>query len=252
MQQDVVTAVHTDGPTGPAPVLVVCEHASNHFPAHFGTLGLDAEARMSHAAWDPGALDQARRLAQALNAPLVHGGVSRLIYDCNRPPEAPGAITAQSERFAVPGNQNLTPSERQARVDLVYTPFSKAVGNAIVTARPHALITMHSFTPVYHGTKRDVEIGILHDTDTRLADALLAALADAPYQVARNAPYGPEDGVTHTLREHALPGQLLNVMIELRSDLLENETGRERIAAILLKGLQSALSACAPTLEGKV
>ena len=90
-------AVTTLGPKGPAPVLILCEHASNAFPAEFGTLGLDDDARRSHAAWDPGALDIARRLSDAWAAPLVHSNVSRLIYDCNRPPEAPDAMPADAK-----------------------------------------------------------------------------------------------------------------------------------------------------------
>jgi predicted N-formylglutamate amidohydrolase len=93
---------------------------------------------------------------------------------------------------------------------------------------------MHSFTPVYKGTQRQVEIGLLHDSDSRLADAMLEL---APTQtgcvVRRNEPYGPQDGVTHTLKEHALPKTLPNVMIEVRNDLIQTE-GQQRDMAILL------------------
>jgi predicted N-formylglutamate amidohydrolase len=39
---------------------------------------------------------------------------------------------------------------------------------------------------------------------------------------AKNDPYGPADGVTHTLKEHGLSNGLLNVMIEVRNDLIAN------------------------------
>ena len=89
--------VMTEGPGGPSPVLLLCEHASRRLPPEFGDLGLSADVRSSHVAWDPGALNLARHLAVALDAPLVAGGVSRLLYDCNRPPDAPGAVPARSE-----------------------------------------------------------------------------------------------------------------------------------------------------------
>ncbi len=54
-------------------------------PDSFDGLGLDAEALNAHIAWDPGAVDVARQLSTALDAPLVEAGLSRLLIDCNRP-----------------------------------------------------------------------------------------------------------------------------------------------------------------------
>ena len=87
-----------------------------------------------------------------------------------------------------------------------------------------------------------VEIGVLHDADTRLADALLAALPGTPPQVDRNQPYGPEHGVTHTLKRHALPANRLNVMLEVRNDLIADDAGVERIGALLAPALKQALA----------
>lgn len=90
-------------------------------------------------------------------------------------------------------------------------------------------------------------MGILHDDDSRLADAMLARAPSLPHRrIARNVPYGPEDGVTHTLRLHALPNGLPNVMLELRNDLLATGPAREEIAAELLTLLRPALAALMP------
>ena len=105
------------------------------------------------------------------------------------------------------------------------------------------LVTVHSFTPIYYGKPRAVEVGVLHDADARLADALLSDLAGfASMAVRRNEPYGPADGVTHTLKEHALPGGHLNVMLELRNDLLAGEAGQSAMAASLADWLTQALT----------
>lgn len=236
-------AAQTEGLTGPAPALVVCEHASDAMPAEFADLGLSGDVLHSHVAWDPGALALSRHLARALSAPLVAGTVSRLIYDCNRPPEAADAVPARSEVYDIPGNQGLDAAARADRARRVYVPFCNAVELALDTARPKALITVHSFTPVYFGQPRPVEIGILHDADHRLADALLQALEDSPHDIRRNAPYGPEDGVTHTLKARALPRGLLNVMLEVRNDLLADADGIARIGALLAPALRAALAA---------
>lgn len=233
--------VAIDNPQGRGDVLLVCEHASRRVPAAFGTMGLSEEALASHIAWDPGALAVSRLMARQLDATLIHQRFSRLIYDCNRPPDSPGAIRDTSETYRIPGNENLSDAEKAARANAIYFPFQNRISDEIAarTARGQAtvLVTVHSFTPVYFGTQRDVEIGILHDKDSRLADRMLAAAADTNlYRVERNEPYGPADGVTHTLKLHAQPAGLLNVMIEIRNDLIENEIG-QGVAADFLSGL---------------
>ncbi|SFR60679.1 Predicted N-formylglutamate amidohydrolase [Yoonia tamlensis] len=213
--------VQIDNPTGRSAAVLVCEHASCNIPAALAGLGLSQDARQSHAAWDPGALAVAQRMSQRLDAVLVSSTVSRLVYDCNRPPSAPDAMPAKSEVFDVPGNVGLTQAARDARTNAYYLPFQTALAAQIAKMHAPIIVTIHSFTPVYHGQARAVEIGVLHDDDTRLADAMLeTAAAHTSALVLRNDPYGPENGVTHTLREHALPGGHLNVMLEVRNDLI--------------------------------
>lgn len=232
-------------PAGRSPLLIVCEHASRRLPESLGTLGLSDEALSSHIAWDPGALAVSKELARLLDAQLVYQRFSRLAYDCNRPPEAAGAMPELSEIYEIPGNRALTASERESRTEALYTPFHRAVTDAIEarTARGQetVLVTMHSFTPVYMGHRRTVEIGILHDSDSRLADAMLDAAAGLAYDIRRNEPYGPADGVTHTLIKHGLARDLRNVMIEVRNDLIRNEDGQRVMADLLARLLSEAL-----------
>lgn len=229
--QDHVLSVNAGGASS---VVLVCEHASNHIPVDLDDLGLSADARASHAAWDPGAMAVASRMAQRLDAPLIASGVSRLVYDCNRPPTAPDAMLARSEVFDIPGNMDLTQADRDARTKAYYRPFEAALRAVLHRVAHPVLVTVHSFTPVYHGVYRPVEIGILHDRDTRLADAMLdGAPTHTAVNVQRNAPYGPQDGVTHTLKVHALPGGHQNVMLEIRSDLIQTPEQQEAMAKML-------------------
>ena len=236
--------VKTTREGAPGKVLLVCEHASRFIPEGLANLGLDAETSLSHIAWDPGAMKVAEHLSESLNAALVSQKISRLVYDCNRPPESPDAVRDKSEIFNIPGNSGLTAAERDERTTYIYEPFRKALAGQVKTRPETVLVTIHSFTPVYNGQTRDVEIGILHDEDSRLADAmLLAAAANPAYRTKRNDPYGPADGVTHTLVEHAAPVGLLNVMIEIRNDLLLTKNDRHKVAAWLGDILTSALDA---------
>jgi predicted N-formylglutamate amidohydrolase len=223
--------------------VVVCEHASASIPPQFNNLGLSPSALQSHVAWDPGAIELAAKIAARLDAVLVASKISRLVYDCNRPPEAPDAMPALTEVCDVPGNADLSAAQKAERVATYYEPFRATL--AAVTGEKSApvLVTVHSFTPVFHGQKRDVEIGILHDRDTRLADAMLSmATAHTDHAVSRNEPYGPDDGVTHTLKEHALPGGHLNVMLEVRNDLIADEPAQTTMAEMLSNWLSHAIT----------
>ena len=240
--------VAVEGLGSQGPYVFVCEHASNRLPARLGNLGLDDDALMSHIAWDPGALAVARIMAKNLNSVLISQRFSRLVYDCNRPPEAPDSMPTLSEIYSIPGNENLSQADRDLRTNALYVPFRNQVADVLADRRgrgqPSILVTIHSFTPVYKGKHRAVEIGILHDDDTRLADRMLqVAMNSGLYVVQRNEPYGPKDGVTHTLKEHGLANGLLNVMIEVRNDLIREESGQgvmaDFLTGLLLEGMTS-------------
>ena len=151
-------------------------------------------------------------------------------------------VCESSEIYDIPDNRNLSQEDRTHRVETVYRPFQAALRQVMSPRRQGVLVTIHSFTPVYHGRKHDVELGILHDTDTRLADAMLAG-ASRHTQLAtrRNEPYAARDGVTHTLAENALPRGWPNVMLEIRNDLIDTQARQSDIARQLRSLLVDAL-----------
>ncbi len=231
---------------GSGPAVLVCEHASSHIPENYENLGLAPDILQSHIAWDPGALGVAQILSRHLDAPLVAQKISRLVYDCNRSANSPSAVPTRSEHHDIPGNQGLSGAARDARRSEVYEPFRQTL-DTILTARlasdiPTNLVTIHSYTPIFNSRPRNVDIGILHDADTRLGDAMLdACRGEIRYRVKRNQPYGPEDGVTHTLCEHGIRLGLANAMIEIRNDLIQDEAGQEKLANWLLPIITGSL-----------
>ena len=118
-------------PDGDASIVLICEHASNSIPDLYENPLVDKKLLNEHIAWDPGARSLALELSYLFNAPLVCSKVSRLIYDCNRPPESASAIPEKSELFEISGNVNLSESERQLRINSIYTPFHAAVSSVI-------------------------------------------------------------------------------------------------------------------------
>lgn len=241
---------------GNSPLLLICEHASNYIPPEYDRLGLSEEVLSEHIAYDPGALSLATKLSDDLDAALIYSEVSRLLFDCNRPPDAVDAMPARSERYDIPGNRSISEFERADRVTRFYKPFENRIKEAIV-ARPHieAIATIHSFTPVYNGVRRDVELGVLHDSDQRFADCLLTELQAhekragaqdllASLNIQRNQPYGPTDGVTHTLQLHGIRNNLLNVMLEFSNEILADDSRLQALVEPLSNCLMNALKAC--------
>ena len=234
-------------PSAASSICLVCEHASRYIPASLHRLGLDTHQQQSHAAWDIGALALTRALAGRLDAAAVVARVSRMVYDLNRAPEATDAIVARTEDTDIPGNCGLGDAERAQRYEELSPPFHDMV-QAMLDRAPGVpvLVTIHSFTPVWKGVRRDVELGILHDSDDRLARAMLAA-APPGIDARLNEPYAPKDGVTHTLKLHALPRGILNVMIEVRNDLLGDDvaiqTWADRLATMLTRAMETEAAA---------
>ena len=239
------------GPDAVPGVVVICEHASNALPLDRadlgGDLGLSAETRVSHAAWDIGALGLARGLAARLGGVLVHAPLSRLVYDLNRAPDHPSAMPARSEIHDIPGNRALTPAQRLARVQAVYRPFHATLADTIAGimaqgVRP-ALIAVHSFTPVFHGQPRTVEFGVIHDDDPALTHAVLTAAQGCGLETRLNEPYSAAGDVTHTIRLHAVPCRLVNTMLEVRNDLIADAPAQDAMADRLAPVLARALAA---------
>lgn len=238
---DAVHPASVENAEGAGRFVILCDHASNRFPAEFGTLGLGPDEREAHIAWDPGALGVARGLARLLDAPLVHATVSRLVIDCNRPLDAPDLIPDTSEATPIPGNAALPEAERRRRIATVHEPYHRAIDDLIdarlVAGRETALVAIHSFTPVFHGVARPWQVGIVFDHDRRLADALIDGLKAVGMNVGVNEPYAPADRVYTTVTRHADPHGLAGVMIEIRNDTIRSEAEQEswaqRIGALL-------------------
>ena len=59
-------------------------------------------------------------------------------------------------------------------------------------------MTVHSFTPIYNGTRRELGLGVLHDADRRFADAFLAE--DEPVSESKAG-----DPRSRTMRQFSQP-----------------------------------------------
>jgi len=217
--------------------LILCDHASNRLPAEYGDLGLPPEEFERHIAYDIGAEAVTRRLARDLGAPAVMSRFSRLLIDPNRGADDPTLVMRLSDGAVVPGNARIDEAEKQKRIAAFYEPYHQAVTAAIDTAiasgHPPAIVSIHSFTPFWRGTRRPWEIGILWDSDPRLAVPMIEAFsADPLLTVGDNEPYsGRLKG--DTMYRHATQRGLSHALVELRQDLIAEEPGQAEWAGRL-------------------
>ncbi len=232
-------------PQGLSPVVLACEHASHHIPAAYAGLGLDPAEQRRHIGWDLGAAKLARALSDALDAPLLLATYSRLLLDLNRATDAHDSIAIRSEGTDIPGNRALGDDERALRHARIYAPFHAQL-DAMLDARIAAgalplLVTVHSFTPTWHGEPRPWHCGVISRNDRRVADMFLATLGrDPALCLGDNLPYGSDGGTFHTVGRHAEERGIPGAVFEVRQDLLADEAG----IAAWAQRLRGVIAAC--------
>jgi len=239
------TPFFTEGATRPGRWLITCDHATNVVPDQIagGTLGLPAADMNRHIAYDIGALGVAQALGRALDSPVIASNFSRLVIDPNRGADDPTLLMKLYDGTIIPANRHAGPDERARRMALCYRPYHDAYA-ALAARDDVVIVSIHSFTPQLKGRPpRPWEIGVLYADDTRLAHPLLARLRDEPdLTVGDNEPYTghlPGDAVD----QHALQHDRLNVLIELRNDLIATPETQQNWADRLAPILETALAA---------
>jgi len=219
-------------------LLLTCEHGGHRVPAAYRSL-FEGKARLlrSHRGWDPGALLVARRLARALDAPLVAATTTRLLVDLNRSPHNPRVF---SER-----TRALPRAARAALLERHHAPHWQRVRAAIAREDRVIHVAVHSFTPVLRGRRREFEVGLLYDprreAERRLAKRwqrrLTAELGAGAVRL--NAPYrGDADGLTTAMRREHAQRRYLGLELELSQALLRDPARRRAIGEVLVASLR--------------
>jgi predicted N-formylglutamate amidohydrolase len=234
-----------DGPRDSG-VLLICDHASNALPPEYGSLGLGAEAFARHIAYDIGAAGVTRRLAASLKAPAILSTFSRLLIDPNRGADDPTLVMRLSDGALIPGNARIDAAEIGKRRETYWRPYRDAIASeidAMLAARiTPAIVSIHSFTPVWKSAARPWHVSLLWDVDARLARPLIDSLrAERDLVVGDNEPY---DGALEgdTMYDLGTKRGLPHVLIELRQDLIADEAGQAAWAEKLARALKPILA----------
>jgi predicted N-formylglutamate amidohydrolase len=237
-----VPPVHEYNAAGRSPFLFTCDHYGRLIPRALGDLGLPESELVRHIAWDIGIAGVAEALSDHLSAHLIVQRYSRLVIDCNRPPSAASSIPRISEATTISGNEGLSREAAELRRKIIFDPYHRRI-DEVIEARlrqgmPTVLVALHSFTSVYAGIARPWHIGTLYHRDTHLPPRLLRHLrADAHLVVGDNEPYAVSDETDYTIPVHGEKRGLMNTGIEIRQDLIGDQSGQrqwaERLARIL-------------------
>ena len=103
---------------------------------------------------------------------------------------------------------------------------------------PPVIVSIHSFTPIWHGEPRPWHVGVLWDSDPDLARKLIDRLnADTTIKVGDNEPYSGKAPTNSTLNRHGTRLGLSHVLLEIRQDLIADPAGvqhwTERLTSLL-------------------
>jgi predicted N-formylglutamate amidohydrolase len=222
-------------------LLLLCDHASAALPEGYGRLGLDPALFETHIAADIGAATVTRALAARFGAAAVLGRWSRLLIDLNRGVDDPTLVMKLSDGSIIPGNRAAGPDEVARRIRDFHAPYHDAITAELDRIGPKAaIISIHSFTPAWKGKPRPWEVGVLWDTDRRLAGPLMSRLTQYAYVWGDNEPY---HGALENdcLNRHGTRRGLPHVLVEIRQDLIGSDELAEAFAAKLALVLDAAL-----------
>lgn len=242
-------------------VIITCEHGGNQVPRAYARMMKPVRGLLAtHRGFDAGALELACDCAMSLNASLHLATTTRLLVDLNR--------SLDNDGLFGPSTRRADEATRRAITREHYVPYRRAVeadvrgiirkGNRR-TGKSHCAqgcthISVHSFTPVLRGVKRNVDIGLLYDParprECELTDAWIAAmeLMELGLTTRRNAPYkGTDDGFTTHLRTLHPDPLYAGIEIEVNQRLVRAGGKRwKRVKAALIAGLIIALNVTQP------
>lgn len=125
-----------------------------------------------------------------------------------------------------------------------YFGFHSALKDAADTINPKVLIHMHSYTPLYEGKKRELEMGILApNSDLDLAEKLLSRFQKKGYFVRINEPYSSNTIITtdEIFARNEIPVKRKGITMEVRNDILTDPESFKRVSKDMVEVLKDVL-----------
>jgi predicted N-formylglutamate amidohydrolase len=161
-----------------------------------------------------------------------------LLIEANRSPDNPQLFSEYTTSL---------PSETKEKlIEDIYKPYRGQVQKVIEKmSKPVLHLSIHSFTPFWHGQERKVDIGILFDPSQDLEVAFGQRLKDNLHgnlpelEIRFNEPYkGTDDGFTTWLKTKYNKNEYTGIEIEVNQKFSSNLS---RIKVGLANSLKSSV-----------
>lgn len=220
-----------------AAVVLTCEHASERLPDPWRWSAADRRLVGTHWAFDLGAGLLTRDLAAAFDAPAVLSRFTRLLADPNREPGEASLFLARAGGREVELNRRVEGADRARRLEVYFEGYHGAVDRVAGVSGAEVLLSVHTFTPVYEGRRRTLELGVLFDTEQKLAGRVATALGEVGFRAALNEPYSGQEGLIYAAARHAARHGKRALELEMRQDLAVRPGARAAVVDALRRVL---------------
>jgi len=223
-------------------IVITCEHASNALPDGYDWTENDRTYFADqHWGYDPGSLDMATHLAKGLKCVLVYSLYSRLLVDVNRSITAQDLFRKGGDGQTVDLNRDITYEEEQKRIIKYHHTYYTALREVSVKIDPLYIFSVHSFTPLYEGQPRSLEVGVLVNYSDDLAEKINDIFKKKKYNAAVNEPYDGKQGLAtlEALLFAKYPVRRQGVEFEFRNDLLLDPKISVQLKDAALEALQT-------------
>jgi predicted N-formylglutamate amidohydrolase len=245
--------LHGD-PAAGGPFVFTCEHATNALP-EWEPEASEHATLAAHWGWDIGAADLTRALAEQTGSCAVLSRFSRLVCDPNRDPQEPSFVMQAIDGVPLSWNRAIDAAERRRREARYFDPYHEAIDYTLELRRAVGgelrLCSIHSFTPVYLGQTRPMEVGVLFDAWDEHAWRLEGALAAEGFAAVLNAPYSGLDGLIYSANLHGRAHELVYLELEVRQDLIDEPAKARSVAVRIARALEAFAPAPeAPCVSG--
>lgn len=179
-----------------------CEHAGNKIPSFLkDKVFISEKVLTSHKGLDVGALYLAKIMQKDLGLKLYSFEVCRLVIEGNRPIDD----SALFSRYM----REVSNKDKKKLIEKIYHPHwtrvESEVEKKLKSEKKCLHIGVHTFTPVFKGVKRNLDIGLLFDPKNKLEKSFCVMLQKKltlhGFVVRMNYPYkGIEPGMTQSFR----------------------------------------------------
>jgi predicted N-formylglutamate amidohydrolase len=226
-------------------IIFICDHASNHIPKSYKSLGLSNKVLNSHISWDIGAKDLCIKLSKELEQSYFCANFSRLLIDPNRHVFSNDLIVSDSWGQSIPGNSGISLKNKKKRIENFYKCYHYNLKRFIKKKKTQHkkiyLVAIHSFTKKTSSENRGIKIGLLYNKNIQLLLYLQKKLQEKNIHFGRNFPYSGFF-YNYTLDKHSNNGLLDNISIEIRNDLICKSKGIKKYSDILIKIFESLIN----------